>query len=143
MTRWDCDVKLWRGVPCSFPAFHGWPCNRAPDVVSSSTATIRYVWCGSCLRWVPAHPRYHCCVPEPTATNPRPSADRKNSVPGGTRRADYVVSTEDNSQNHSCGVCASQMRVEFRHDIEEWVFVDCVEHEGLPIHKLCRDCVYR
>lgn len=58
------------------------------------------------------------------------------------RQPVYVVSTDDNDHIDSCCICHDRIRLDFLHDTEEWVFVDCVEHEGVPVHKTCYDCVY-
>lgn len=50
----------------------------------------------------------------------------------------YVISKGD--VVFRCYMCAEPMRLQFLQDIEEWVYMDCVEHEGVPVHKLCRDC---
>ena len=151
MTRWDCDVRLWRGVPCSFPAFHGWPVS-AFDVVQSSTASLRYVCCGVCYQWVPEFTRNHSCLLSrpgradlirTTATdNETATDDDSSSLDEKPRPRVYVVSTEENYETSLCGVCHDRMRLQFLHDVEEWVFMDCVEHEGVPIHRLCHDCAY-
>ncbi|CAM9555371.1 unnamed protein product [Ectocarpus sp. 8 AP-2014] len=126
MTRWDCDVRLWRGVPCSFPRFYGWPVSpfRNDDLVlSSNTCSLRYVWCGVCYKWFPELSRYHACVTEESDTE-------EQSV--------YVVATEDNEHLSRCNLCTDRMRMDFRQDINEWVYMDCVEHEGVLVHKLCK-----
>lgn len=165
MTRWDCDVKLWRGVPCSFPAFHGWP---APmfDIVLSSTASLRYVACPSCLKWVPETPWYHDCtrhvVPVPTTTVTTVAAVAAVAETNDTnidtcdstlsdddpesedrpRSPVYVISTEENYDKIRCDLCQDRFHLQFLHDIEDWVFMDCVEHEGSLVHECCRDIVY-
>ncbi len=169
MTRWDCDVKLWRGVPCSFPAFHGWP---APmfDIVLSSTASLRYTCCPSCLRWVPETPWYHDCmkhvVSVPTTTTTTTTRSVAAAITARTKTAElvnidtcgstlsndsesedgprspvYVISTEENYKNNRCNLCQDLFRLQFLHDIEDWVFMDCVEHEGSLVHECCRDIV--
>lgn len=178
MTRWDCDVKLWRDVPCSFPAFHGWPLSSL-DIVQSSTASVRYICCGACYEWVPECSRYHNCLSKP-APRTKPShahlisdtdviaataaasatlttdstandttIDYDNTpfsedlgLEENTKQSVYVVVTDDNEDAHICGICSQRMRLEFVQDIEEWVFMDCVEHDRVPVHELCRDCVY-
>ena len=154
MTRWDCDVKLWRGVPCSFPFFYGWPVSRFlcdDDIVLSSTATLRYICCRVCYKWVPESSPYHVCttIPVPRRQESKIAISSDfNSIPEEEEdttvdeKCVYVVSTEENSESHLCGVCTDRMHLEFLHEIEEWAFMDCVEHEGFPMHKLCRDCVY-
>lgn len=149
MTRWDCDVKLWRGVPCSFPAFHGWTVSafRYGNVVLSSTATVRYVWCGAC-KWVPYCSRGHECTVTPVPQRQEfkiATASDSASVPeevASMEECMYVIATEKFSDIYTCSLCTQRMRLEFLQEIEEWVYMDCVEHEGVPIHKLCRDCVY-
>ena len=170
MTRWDCDVKLWRDVPCSFPAFHGWPLSSL-DIVQSSTASVRYICCGACYEWVPTCSRYHNClskrshahlisdtdVTAATAATSAASAalttdstiDYDNNpfskdlgVEENTKQSVYVVVTDDNEDADICSICSQRMRLEFIQDIEEWVFMDCVERDGVPVHELCRDCVY-
>lgn len=150
MTRWDCDVKLWRGVPCSFPAFCGWPVSDF-DIVLSSTASLRYISCRSCHKWIPESSSYHACSlpmgPDPEA--PRrplePAADVAFLPPDDEkceRKRVYVISTEQNSDSHMCSLCTDRMHLQYLHDVEEWAFMDCVEHEGLPIHAFCHDAVY-
>jgi len=51
----------------------------------------------------------------------------------------YVVATEDDEHGSKCKLCTDRMGLEFLQDIEEWVYMDCVEHEGVPVHKFCRD----
>lgn len=155
MTRWDCDVKIRRGVPCSFPSFHGWRPERSPhtvftafdDVVASSTAATRYIWCRACHQWVPEPSQFHACM---AATPPTASAADSHFESGFASADDkappkpsvYVISTEENSESYACHVCTDRMRLEFLPDIDEWIFMDCVAHEGVVIHELCRDCVY-
>lgn len=157
MTRWDCDVKLWRGVPCSFPAFYGWPFSDF-DIVLSSTASLRYVSCRLCHKWIPESSRYHACSqpmrPDPEAPRrpleaaadvvflpPDDEEGRDDETPGEEKRV-YVISTEQNSDSHMCSLCTDRMHLQYLHDIEEWVFMDCVEHEGLPIHAFCHEAVF-
>lgn len=150
MTRWDCDVKLWRGVPCSFPAFYGWP---APvlDVVRASTASLRYICCPTCYQWIPESWRFHACLSTPEleadanndAHSYHSSASADNSdLNEKPNRSVYVKMTDENSDDLKCSLCFDRMRMDFLHDIEEWVFADCVEHEGVVIHEFCRDAVY-
>lgn len=165
MTRWDCDVRLWRGVPCSFPALHGWPVS-AFDVVQSSTASLRYIFCGACYQWVPEFTMHHSCLlstpshvdliratDNKTATdttdatdnatdNETATDDDNNSLDEKPRPSVYVVETDEHEDVHMCGICTQPMRLDFVHDVEAWVFMDCVEHEGVPVHEICRDCVY-
>lgn len=161
MTRWDCDVRLWRGVPCSFPALHGWPVS-AFDVVQSSTASLRYICCGACYQWVPEFTRNHSCLlskpihvdliratDNKTATDTTDATDNETATDDDNSSLDekprpsvYVVSTEENFETSFCGICHDRMRLQFLHDVEEWVFMDCVEHDGVPIHKFCHDCVH-
>lgn len=161
MTRWDCDVKLWRGVPCSFPAFHGWPpCPLLPsDIIQSSTASVRYICCDSCYEWVPEFTRDHSCLlskpghidliranDNKTVTDTTNATDNDTATDDDNNSLDekpvYVISTDENWQTGFCGLCHDRMRQEFLHDLEEWVFMDCVEHDGVPIHKFCHDAVY-
>lgn len=143
MTRWDCDVKLWRGVPCSFPAFHGWPFSSFDDIVLSSTSSLRYTCCGTCYAWVPESSRYHACSLMRIPPREMPVDDSSSPEEDDADKQDvYVICTEENSESHMCTLCTDRMHLQFLQDIEEWVFMDCVEHEGIPIHKLCRDCVY-
>lgn len=168
MTRWDCDVRLWRGVPCSFPAFHGWPVSTF-DIVQSSTASTRYVSCGECSTYCRSSSRCHTCFGTPP---PKPeqcdahltrdigqtdtadvtgSVDSDNATASGISDDDdddddrqpvfFVVSTGDNGHIYTCYICHDRMRLDFLPDAEEWVFMDCVEHEGVPVHKDCYDCV--
>lgn len=51
----------------------------------------------------------------------------------------YVVATEDNEHLSRCNLCKDRLRLEYIQDIEEWVYTDCVEHEGVLVHQLCRD----
>lgn len=153
MTRWDCDVRLWRGVPCSFPAFHGWTFSRfrEDDIVLSSTASVRYTVCSACYKWVPEFSRYHECtvthVPRPQESRVA-TADVFASVASEEEDDDvegqlvYVVATDENSESRRCSLCHDLMRLQFVHDIEEWVFMDCVEHDGVVLHKFCRDVAY-
>ena len=160
MTRWDCDVKLRRGIPSSFPAFHGWPPSRflcdqpvaVDNLVLSSTASARFTCCRACFQWVPENSPHHACAPTPTRHNlAEPPAEPPAETPADWEDAEdseeepervYVVSTENNSKNQRCHLCTERMSMEFLQDIEEWVFVGCVEHEGVPVHKLCRVCAH-
>lgn len=142
MTRWDCDVKLWRDVPHSFPAFHGWPVSGF-DIVLSSTSSLRYICCRACFKWVPESSIYHACTLIPGTileTGEVTVADEDSDEE--PRQSSYVVSTEDNSESQTCSLCKCRMRLEFLQDAEEWVFMDCVEHEGIPVHEFCRDTAY-
>jgi len=143
MTRWDCDVKLWRGVPASFPAFHGWPVLDTRNTVLSSTASVRYICCHACHKWVSQSSPDHLCTPgeglvltnaavSETVTCPEPEPDRRV----------YVISTEDNSETQSCSICKDRMHLDFIHDIEEWVFMDCVYHNGRIVHEFCRNTAF-
>ncbi|CAN0247721.1 unnamed protein product [Ectocarpus sp. 6 AP-2014] len=138
MTRWDCDVRLWRGVPCSFPKFYGWPVSsfRNDDLVLSSTCSLRYVWCGVCYKWFPELSRYHACA---TTQAPHHQQSDVTEESDTEEQSAYVVATEDNEHLSRCNLCTDRMRMNFRQDIEEWVYMDCVEHEGVLVHKLCRD----
>ena len=126
MTRWDCDVKLWRRLPCSFPAFHGWPVSGF-DIVLSSTVSLRYICCRACYRWVSESPLYHTCT-SPLKLGLSDFAVAEEDMDEGPRQGVYVVSTEENSENQICGMYKTRMRLEYFHDIEEWVFMDCVEY---------------
>ena len=140
MTRWDCDVRLWRGVPCSFPKFHGWPVSpfRDDDLVLSSTCSLRYVWCGGCSNWLPELSRYHACGLR-QARHHAEDAEDAEDVEDAEREPVYVVATEDNEHLSRCNLCKDRLRLEYMQDIEEWVYADCIEHEGVLVHKLCRD----
>ena len=157
MTRWDCDVKLRRGIPSSFPAFHGWPPSRflcdqsmaADNLVLSSTASARFTCCPACYQWVPENSPHHVCAPTPTrcisaepAEPAEPAGPEDSEDPEEEPERVYVVSTEDNSESQRCNLCTERMSMEFFQDIEEWVFMGCVEHEGVPVHKLCRLCAH-
>ena len=142
MTRWDCDVKLWRGVPYSFPAFHDWPVS-AFDIVLSSTASLRYICCRTCFQWVPESSICHACTLIPDTTlEPGDVAVAEKDSDAEPPQSCYVVSTEDNSESQICGLCNDRMRLNFLQDTEEWVFMDCVEHDGIPVHESCRNIVY-
>lgn len=145
MTRWDCDVRLWRGVPCSFPAFHGWPLSPFlnDDIVLSSTSSLRYVWCGGCYKWFPESSRYHRCVQglHQQSSGENASDSACVSEDGTEEQPVYVIVTEENEAYSSCHVCTERFRMNFCQDVEAWVYMDCVEHEGVPVHKLCRDCL--
>lgn len=153
MTRWDCDVRLWRGVPCTFPAFHDWPPSLSfnddkDDLVLSSTASLRYVWCPACYTWIPENARHHACTAPSPAPAPAPATEdsghwEDSEEESAPKASVYVVATEENDDNHMCALCTQRMRLQFIQDIEQWVFMDCVEHEGLTIHEFCRDAVYR
>lgn len=143
MTRWDCDVKLWRGVPASFPAFHGWPVLGTRDNVLSSTASVRYICCHACNKWVPQSSPGHVCTPgqglvstnaafPETGASPKPAPNQKT----------YVISTEENFETQVCSICTNRMHLEFIHDIEEWVFMDCVQHKGGVVHEFCRNTAF-
>jgi len=134
MTRWDCDVKIWRGVPCSFPAFHGWPVSRFrdDDIVLSSTASLRFISCSVCYNWIPESSRYHNCQ----VIHPPKKQEAKIVVTEGSV---YVVAKDEYKK---CYLCNDRVLLQFLPDIEEWVYMDCVEHEGVPVHKVCRDIAY-
>ena len=141
MTRWDCDVKLWRGVPYSFPAFHGWPVSGF-DIVLSSTASLRYICCRACFKWVPESSLYHACtLISGTTLEPGDVAVAEEDSDEEPRQSSYVISTEENSESHNCGLCKDRMRLEFFQDVEEWVFMDCVERDGIIMHEFCRNTV--
>lgn len=54
----------------------------------------------------------------------------------------YVIATDENTECMICGLCKDRMRLEYLHDIEEWVYMDCVEHEGIPVHEDCRNTAF-
>ncbi|CAM9093794.1 unnamed protein product [Ectocarpus sp. 12 AP-2014] len=163
MTRWDCDVKLWKGVPCSFPAFHGWPSSSSVhhdnrDIVSSSTASTRYSWCHACYNWIPDNTRHHdCSAPGGITDRTAPASENceesdsldipKDWVDSGEDESTpkpraYVLVPDEDSDFLRCSLCNDRMRLDFLHDIEQWVFMDCVEHDGTILHEICRDVVY-
>lgn len=145
MTRWDCDVKIWRGVPCSFPAFHGWPVSRFrnDDIVSSSTASLRYICCSVCYNWVPESSRYHKCrvIHSPKQDDSKIPVTEFESVQkeGPVQDCVYVVAKDEYNK---CYLCNDRVLLQFLPGIEEWVYMDCVEHEGVPVHSFCRDIAY-
>ncbi|CAM9205357.1 unnamed protein product [Pylaiella littoralis] len=162
MTRWGCKVVLDRGVPVFPPDSHGWPVRRSGarrgDVVLCSTATVRYVCCHACHRWVPEGLQAHACTAPPSLeVGPLgpvgpvgpvgPDADAESSSSSsssssGARASVYVVSTEENFESLVCPVCSDRMRMQYMLDVEDWVFMDCVEHDGVVMHEECRDCAF-
>lgn len=164
MTRWGCKVSLSEGVPCSPPELLGWPERRSvagcPDIVLYSTAATRYICCHACHEWFPDTCHVHKCPP-PTIVETREEycvgdcdydyiyssdSDSKSKCASVSDETSedrvYVISTDENYETLVCNVCNERMRLEYIQDIEGWVFMDCVERGGVPIHELCRDCAY-
>ena len=48
-TRWDCDTSLLRGIPNTFPAFHGWSNKSSGFYTGTNT---RFNMCSICNSWV-------------------------------------------------------------------------------------------
>lgn len=152
MTRWDCDVKLWRGVPCHPPAFYGWPSrlegsgsgsgsDKHNDLVRSSTSCARYVCCPTCHQWVLYQARCRKCGVSAEPKEPKPPKKTEELEERRESSDTYVIATDENSTSHVCWLCTDRMHLEYLHDIEEWIFKDCVEHEGEVVHAFCRNCI--
>ncbi|CAN0557056.1 unnamed protein product, partial [Ectocarpus sp. 12 AP-2014] len=54
----------------------------------------------------------------------------------------YVVCSDDAPYTYHCHLCKDRIHLKYRHEIEEWVYRDCVEHDGEILHKTCRDVVF-
>jgi hypothetical protein len=67
---------------------------------------------------------------------------REEDIVGIPKQRVCVVATDENSGNHMCNLCQQRMHLEYiDNDDEDWVFMDCVEHDGSIVHELCRDVV--
>ena len=163
-TRWDCDVSLWRGIPDSFPSFHGWR-RVTPERPSHPVRDPRFFACHHCNNYVP-----EVDVPNhPCWDYPRSSEEQKNlektpligAEPSNTESSDdgymcdwndwrkkeeeapadvapkYVIATDENSIDGRCPVCTDRLVLQFDQDEEEWVYPGCISVDGRAVHEEC------
>jgi len=96
---------------------------------------------------LPELSRYHACGLRQARHHAEDAEDAEDvedaedaeDVEDAEREPVYVVATEDNEHLSRCNLCKDRLRLEYMQDIEEWVYADCIEHEGVLVHKLCRD----
>ena len=148
--RWDCDVSLDSGIPYTFPLFHGWNESRRKIIFGSRN----FHTCLRCGEWVSdIDIETHNCSKDYQNSEPIDQTEEDINIIDETPFSDmeeeeeesplYVVITDDNYETTRCILCQDQMKIEFLSDLEEWVFMACVEHDGSVIHKFCCDVVYK
>lgn len=128
-TRWDCDVRLWRGIPYSTPSFHGWIYTGSDP---PSVDTNFYV-CHHCDTNVPESEVYqHPCWDEPIGDNENePSEEPEENI-------GFIIATEDNmGDNGRCFLCKNKMKLEYDIEVEDWILPGCIVVEGKTIHQEC------
>lgn len=164
-TRWDCDVNLWRGIPDSFPSFHGWR-RATPERPSQHVRDSRFFVCHHC----------NTCVPEvdvpnhPCWDHPRKNEEKKDpdntpfnlSEPPNTESSDdgyvcdrndwceeeeeeveeatpkHVIATDENSTNGRCPLCMDRLVLQYDQDEEEWIYPGCIIVDGKVVHEECQ-----
>jgi hypothetical protein len=137
-TRWDCDARLWRGIPDRIPRFHGW---HLGEPVQDS----RFVVCHHCRTYVPqggvwSHPCWDIPDSDPGLAAPAEN-DATDEEPAEETPRKYVVATEENAGDNKCRLCGDRTRLEVDQDLEDWIYPDCVLVLGRVLHEECHRVV--
>lgn len=169
-TRWDCDVHLWRGIPDSFPSFHGWGDGSRPEKSSIPTRDARFFACHHCNTYVPDLdvPKHPCWdypmteeeknIPENTPLN-KPEPSDSDSIDDGDvcvwddwckeeeeekteSIPKYVIATEENSVDGTCFLCKERLDLKYDQDEEEWIYPGCMNVDGKIAHEMCHSVVF-
>jgi len=144
--RWDCDVSLQSGIPNTFPLFHGWKESRRKIVFGSKN----FHTCFSCGEWVSdIDIDTHLCtkdyqdieIIEPMEVEEENCFFEEDEEIVEEDLV-YVITTDDNYEVQRCLLCQDLMKLEFLQEIDEWVFMDCVEYENSVLHKFCHDVMH-
>ena len=166
-TRWDCDVKLWRGIPCSIPSFYGWK-NIDNPLRGQDPSDTRFYACHHCNTFVPesevpGHSCWNVSTDVTTSkydttaldegvseTTPSGVLDHGFSTHWGDANEDEEESTEEPPcfveitdeveeihNNGKCFLCSDRMKMEYKQDLEFWVYKDCVLVLNRVVHKEC------
>ena len=143
--KWDLDVGLRLGIPNTFPLFHGWVESRKKIVFYSKN----FHNCIDCGEWVSEIDiDTHNCFKhfqENIIDEEIYESDSESITtdPPEIEEEVYVIANDDNYENMRCDLCKELMKLKYIHDLEEWVFMDCLDYEQKVIHKICHDVVYK
>lgn len=170
-TRWDCDVNLWRGIPDSFPSFHGWRSGviHGSSDYSEPTTDSRFYVCHHCNSYVPEVdvPSHSCWDysegkdgedklddTPPTISDP-PRKDyyydghvhdrsdwRKAKIPEKDRPKFVLASEENTPENGKCYLCMERLRLQYDNDSEEWIYPGCIRIDEGVVHEACYSVIY-
>lgn len=161
-TRWDCDVQLWRGIPDSFPSFHGWG-NGRHEMSSLKTRDSRFFACHHCNTYVPEVdvPKHQCWDysmreednNHPNNTEPSKSDslddgyvcewdDWKKEEEEPEPIPKYVIATEENSVDGKCFLCKERLDLKYDQDEEEWIYPGCINVDDKIAHELCHSVFF-
>lgn len=166
-TRWDCDTSLLRGIPNTFPSFHGWSNKSLGFYTGTNT---RFNMCSYCNSWVPhsdisTHPCWDFIsndinildsamlpIGETTCDlngenvqtmviDNTPENEVHDSIDGDIIEEEpaskYVISTEENYDCTECNICGERLNLSFDDELDEWIFTDCVENDYKVVHEFC------
>ncbi|CAN0431271.1 unnamed protein product, partial [Ectocarpus sp. 8 AP-2014] len=53
--------------------------------------------------------------------------------------SEYVVCSDDTPDTYFCHACKERLHLTYHKEMKEWVYRECVEHDGEIVHKTCRD----
>lgn len=138
--KWDCDVSVRSGIPYTFPLFHGWNESVKKRLFGSNNFNM----CVNCDEWISEIDLYtHNCSKDFQNID---KIDIEENIVEETEEEDphpYVIATDENYESMRCNICQEVMKLNYLQDIEEWVFIDCVEYDGSSIHKMCYDVFYK
>lgn len=147
-TRWDCDVGLWRGIPATPPSFYGWNMETR-SFEKKNPPDKRFYVCHHCNTYVEQQDvSGHPCWDTPVKIIEDEEDEEedfdndwenfKKNTPEKKHHS-FVVVTDENEGDGRCSLCLERMKLEYDLDLEEWVYIDCIEIERKAIHKECHN----